>query len=163
MSGRALLSYVTAERSPGRWGVMGSSQFSHIIQKYPGHIHGGVNCWVVVLKIPLLKIFRKVKWFLRNSIGPNHHFKMASYKCRYICPHTPSPWLWGWMGDCVGGSVWRLPRGPSIQRGSWNIRSRITRFWISSLASRCRLCPSDGSGPPGRTAGSLKNRLTEWF
>lgn len=42
MSGRAVLSYVTAEQSPGRWGVMGSSQFGHIIPKYPGHIHRGV-------------------------------------------------------------------------------------------------------------------------
>lgn len=123
----------------------------------------GSMCWVdVLLKIPLLKIFSKVNWFLWYSNGPYHGFKMASCKCRDFAPTPPArgcrdEWVIVWE------SLWRLPRGSSIQRGSQNIRSRITRFWSSSLASWCWLCHSYGSGPPGRTAGSLKNRLTEWF
>lgn len=59
MSGLAQLSYVTAVWSPGRWGVMYSSQFSHIIQKYTGHIHEGLYTYLMVF----LK-FHYWKWSL---------------------------------------------------------------------------------------------------
>lgn len=47
----------------------------------------------------------------------------------------------------VRGPLWRLPRGPSIQRGSWNIRSWLTRLWSSSPASLLPQCePQDLRG-----------------
>ena len=45
---------------------------------------------------------------------------------RHCCRHE-------WV--IVRGPLWRLPWGPSIQRGSWNIRSWLTRLWSSSPAS----------------------------
>lgn len=122
MSGPAVLSYVTAERSPGRWGVMGSSQFSHIIQKYLGYIHGGVCAVDVLLKFPLLNILSKVNWFLWYSNGPYHHFKMASRMHRDICSHTPSPWLQGWMGDCLGVLMMTLPR---LINSTWLLEHQV--------------------------------------
>lgn len=128
----------------------------------------GSMCWVdVLLKIPRLKIVRKVNWFSLVFEWALSPFQNGVLKVqRYLAPppeRTPQPAAAGMNRWLFWGSLWRLPRGSSIQRGSWNIRSRITRFWSSSLASRCWLCHSYGSGPPGHTAGSLKNRLTEWF
>lgn len=118
----------------------------------------GSMCQVDALfKIPLLK-----SWAKEDGLFGIRPSKWSPGGAETLAPTHPAR---GCMDKrvIVWGSLWRLPWGSSIQHGSWNIRSRITRFWSSSLASQCWLCHSYGSGPPGRTAGSLKNRLTEWF
>lgn len=59
MSGLVQLAYVTTMCRPGRWGVMGSGQFSHIIRKYTSHIHRGIYTYLMFF----LK-FHNWKWSL---------------------------------------------------------------------------------------------------
>lgn len=181
MSGLAQLSYVTAVCSPGRWGAMGSSQFSHIIQEYTGHICRRVYTYLMFLKfhnwkwvslnltvsgegLLSCKIWRYFKFSnLEVSKLGWSHFKngflniFATAECLPSCCGFRDEWVIVW------GSSWRLSWGPSIHRGSWNIRSWLTRLWSYSLASLRWLCHSYSSGPPGCTAGSLKKRLAKWF
>lgn len=123
----------------------------------------GSMCWVnVLLKIPLLKIFSKANWFLWYSNGPYHHFKMASCKRRAICPYTPSPWLQGWMADCLGVLMTTPPR---LINSAWLLEHQVKDNQVLKLQPGLTVLTlhSYGSKPPGHTAGSLKNRLTEWF
>lgn len=77
MSGPAQLSYVTAVCSPGRWGVMGSSQFSRIVQKYTGHIHRGVYTHLMLF----LKFH---EWAFAPNLDVSGEGKMTHHFVFYI-------------------------------------------------------------------------------
>ena len=70
-----------------------------------------------------------------------------------VCPLAVAAGMNGWLfvGPCDDS-----PGAHQFTKAPWNIRSWLTRLWGYSLASLCWFCPSYSSGPPGRTAGSLK-------
>lgn len=175
MSGLAQLSYVTAVCSPDRWCAMGLSQFGRTVQKYTGHIHSVVHTYLMLfLKCPNWKwafaVNRCKIWiyFQFSNLEVSIIVLIPIFKNGFfdICETAEClPSRCGCRDEwvIVRGSLWRLPWGPSIHRGSWNIRSWLTRLRTCSLASPRWLCHSYSSGPPGLTAGSLKKRPAEWF
>lgn len=110
MSGRAERSYVTVEWSPGRWGVMGSSQFGHIIQKYSVHINGGVFADLMVSKFHCSKTpsyqqtfaKRTDSWGVWRGLITVSKWRVQRFVSTECPLPPPSLRLQGWMGDCSG-------------------------------------------------------------